>query len=148
MRYFLRLLFLTCLSAPLIVGASAGYAQDAVTKGAAPKADVISTADVVPNAEACTHSTWGYLRSIDYEYGSVNICSFGVDVWFMPKNGTLRHATAAAGDAFRTGLKSAAFDHRKGWIATTCPVGYGATVPVSNATWDSVANSRYECKKL
>ena len=118
------------VSIPMLLFSAVGHAEDAM-----------------PNVEVCTRATWGYLRATDYEYGTVNTCSYPVEVWFMAKSGEVRHGTAAAGEAFRTGLKLPAFDHSKGWVAATCPAGFDTTVPVSKGTWDSVANGAYQCKK-
>ena len=101
----------------------------------------------VPNAESCTRPTWGYLRSIDDEYGTFNICSYPIDVWFMAKSGQSKRSTVAAHGTFRTGFKFPAFDRKKGWIATTCPGGYDPSVGVSNENWDAVLKSQYSCNK-
>src|SRR5579863_4056912 len=106
-----------------------------------------SAQQTAPDAENCTRPTWGYLRSIDDEYGTVNICSYAVDVWFMAKSGQSKRDTIAGGGTFRTGLKYPAFDRKKGWIATTCRAGYSPSVDVSSANWEAVLNSQYNCKK-
>jgi hypothetical protein len=99
------------------------------------------------NAEECTNPTWGYLWHADDEYGTVNICAYSVDIWFMTPSGqTVRH-TVPAGGTFRTGLKMPAFDRKKGWIATTCPAGYSPHPEVSKANWDVIVKEQYDCQK-
>jgi len=77
----------------------------------------------------------------------VNICSYAVDVWFMSKAGVVRHATAAPLAAFRTGLKLPAFNRKNGWIASTCPAGYKASLSVSKKNWEAILKSQYDCHK-
>jgi hypothetical protein len=126
----LRVVFLALLASSPLVLAGAAFAQEPTA-----------------NAENCTNPTWGYLWHIDDEYGTVNICAYSVDVWFMTPSGqTVRH-TVAAGGTFRTGLKMPAFDRKRGWIATTCQAGYSPHPEVSKANWDAIVKEQYNCQK-
>ena len=63
----------------------------------------------LPHVESCTQPTWGYLRATDDAYGTVNMCSHAIEVWFVAKDGRASHGIAAPRKAFSTGLKSPAF---------------------------------------
>ena len=104
-------------------------------------------AQTLPHAEDCTEGGWGFLRAVGYEFGAINLCNYQVTVWFMLSEGEVIEDTVQPGSAFRTGIKSERFDQKKGWIAATCQAGYVPTIKVSQANWDDILKSRYECAK-
>jgi hypothetical protein len=102
---------------------------------------------VRPHAEACSHPGWGYLRAIDNRFGTVNACSYPIDIWFLTTSaGQLVHQTVPPAGIFDTGQKLGVFDWRRGWTAATCRAGYEPSVPVTIATEPQITASRYSCK--
>jgi hypothetical protein len=102
------------------------------------------------NEEACVDTTWGYLRAINYEYGTVNTCAYPVTIWFKPRNGTLVEKSVGPGKAFSTGLVFEKFesDRKKtGWVAAVCRAGDVPEQDISDSSWEAILNGQYTCRK-
>jgi hypothetical protein len=105
-----------------------------------------------PNEERCTEPQWGYLAQLDEEWGTVNICSYPVEMWFIARStGTFLHTIVPAGAKFRTGLKLPEFDVKHGWASATCRAGMMPnpmfSSDMSADTEDAFVHDRYTCRK-
>ena len=96
------------------------------------------------HAESCTHVGWGFLWAADYNFGTVNRCSYAVDVWVMASSGEQANAQVPAGGVFNSGLPSNRFDTNN-WIAAVCRAGYRPSIEFSQSNWDALRDGRYSC---
>ena len=102
------------------------------------------------HAEECTEAGWGYLKSLRFEFGTVNSCSYAVTVWFKLKDQEAMQADVEPGQHFVTGLNIETFEPERqanGWLAATCPVGMVPSIAVSDDNWDAILESNYECRR-
>jgi hypothetical protein len=102
------------------------------------------------HAEDCTEPGWGYLKVLEYRFGTINTCGEAVHVWFKVRGQSVVERQLDAGQAFDTGLSIADFEDERqsnGWIAATCPAGTQPSVEVEDDNWDEILNSRYECRR-
>jgi hypothetical protein len=102
--------------------------------------------DTVPHAEACTHNAWGYLLFSKLHFGTTNMCSKPISIWFVLKSGKILHRDVAPRGVFDTGLVRGQFNDHV-WVAATCPLGYRPRPVVSLANWDTILKSRYVCAR-
>ena len=94
--------------------------------------------------EACTHNSWGFLTFNDHRFGTVNMCSYAVTVWFMRPTGDLLHADVLPGGTFDSGLTSAQFNDDT-WVFATCRAGLAPSPAVDKEHWDQILNTQYTC---
>ena len=102
------------------------------------------------HAEECTEPSWGYLKALEYRFGTINTCGEAIHVWFKVRGRPGVERQVEAGQAFDTGFAIADFEDERqsnGWIAATCPAGMVPSVEVEDDNWDEVLNSRYECRR-
>jgi hypothetical protein len=101
-----------------------------------------------PHAEPCVESGWGYLRSADGEFATVNACNYSVDVWFAGPGGAPRQVTLAPSALFRSGLRPPTFDWNQDWMYAACQTGFAPNVAFSSANKDIIVKSQYACVKI
>jgi len=94
--------------------------------------------------EACSHNSWGYLTFSKYHFGTTNMCSEPITIWFMLKSGRVVTQDVAPRGVFDTGLAKGDFDEGV-WAAAVCPQGTQPRPTVSVANWDVILRSQYEC---
>jgi hypothetical protein len=95
-----------------------------------------------PHAEECTTLSWGFLRAADHEYGTINLCAYPIEVWFVSGDGVSVQSQVPPRGVFRTGVT---LSDQISWIAATCRAGYTPSVEVALPNWDAIADSNYTC---
>lgn len=101
------------------------------------------------HAEECTEPSWGYLRSLSFNFGTINTCGEPINVWFKFRGDPAVMKRVEPGQTFDTGLSIAEFEKERqsnGWIAATCPAGTIPSVEFNDDNWDQILKSRYECR--
>ena len=101
------------------------------------------------HAEDCSEPGWGYLRSLEFRFGTLNTCGEAIHIWFKVRGRNSVDAEVEAGHTFDTGLTIADFEQERqanGWIAATCPAGTTPSIEFVDDNWDELLNSRYECR--
>lgn len=102
------------------------------------------------HAEECSEPSWGYLKALEYRFGTINTCGEAIRVWFKVRGQDPVEAEVEPGQTFDTGLSIADFEQEReasGWIAATCPAGTLPSIEFHDDNWDEILNSRYECRR-